>query len=250
MLETLTPRQDAFCQAFALGGSAAAAARAAGYAPESARTQAWRLLQRRAVQLRLNELRRTAEAAETAFAARLFARAEALYAAAETDGDHGLALRVLQTQVRLFRTFGAPTATVLEDDAALDDRELAEMVGMDVDAIALRADVDIGPDVRAAATRARRAETARVHGLAPPAGHADVDIRQHASAAPLSGTPPRAMTRREKLPAFAEDAHGAPNTGTAGWGSGDIVKALRTGHPKALEPARTAEERPPELCPN
>jgi len=147
----LTARQAAFCEAFVLGGSAAAAARAAGYSATGARTQAWRLLQQPAVRRRLQELRYSAQASETAFAARLMARAERLWDAAQADDNHGLALRALQMQFRIAGRYGAPpTSLVMGDEAALNDLTLTALVA-ETRHIELPAGVDIGPDVRAAA---------------------------------------------------------------------------------------------------
>jgi len=147
----LTARQAAFCEAFVLGGSAAAAARAAGYSPNSARTQAWRLLQQPAVQRRLQELRYSAQAGETAFAARLMARAERLWDAAQAEENHGLALRALQMQFRIAGRYGAPpTALVMGDEATLNDLTLTALVA-ETRRIELPAPVHIGPDLRAAA---------------------------------------------------------------------------------------------------
>jgi len=147
----LTARQAAFCEAFVLGGSAAAAARAAGYGATGARTQAWRLLQQPAVRRRLQELRYSAQASETAFAARLMARAERLWDAAQAEDNHGLALRVMQMQFRIAGRYGAPpTSLVMGDEATLNDLTLTALVA-ETRRIELPAGVDIGPDVRAAA---------------------------------------------------------------------------------------------------
>ena len=52
----LTRRQERFCQAYVVYGSAAKAARAAGYSERSARQQAWRLLHTGRVRARLARL--------------------------------------------------------------------------------------------------------------------------------------------------------------------------------------------------
>lgn len=52
----LTRRQERFCQAYAVMGCAAKAARAAGYADKSARQQAWRLLQTQRIRARLAKI--------------------------------------------------------------------------------------------------------------------------------------------------------------------------------------------------
>lgn len=125
MPEALTPRQEAFCQALAMGGSAAAAARAAGYSAAGARTQAWRLLQNRDVCSRLFVLRTHARDAAAALAARFYAEAEALHRAAIDDDNHGLALRALNTKLRIVREYGPPVHAVLDDAAAVPEAALA-----------------------------------------------------------------------------------------------------------------------------
>jgi len=116
-----------------------------------ARTQAWRLLQQPAVRRRLQELRYSAQASETAFAARLMARAERLWDAAQAEDNHGLALRVMQMQFRIAGRYGAPpTSLVMGDEATLNDLTLTALVA-ETRRIELPAGVDIGPDVRAAA---------------------------------------------------------------------------------------------------
>ncbi len=52
----LIPRQERFCQAFVYYGTAAAAARAAGYAPASARKQGWRLMRAARIRARIREI--------------------------------------------------------------------------------------------------------------------------------------------------------------------------------------------------
>jgi hypothetical protein len=54
--QPLTRRQEMFCQAYAVMGCAAKAARAAGYADKSARNQAWRLLQTTRIRARLAKI--------------------------------------------------------------------------------------------------------------------------------------------------------------------------------------------------
>ncbi|RDD60303.1 terminase small subunit [Ferruginivarius sediminum] len=114
MNEELTPQQEAFCRAFAVGGSAAATARAAGYAEGSARTQGWRLLQQREVRRRLNELRSDAGAAKHAFASRMFAQAEALRRKATHDGDLRTAMQAMNLQLRMAQDYGLPMEAILD----------------------------------------------------------------------------------------------------------------------------------------
>ncbi len=128
MSESLCERKEAFCRALAAGGSGAAAARAAGYAAAGARTQAWRLLQEPAVRRRLRALRYAAQEAEAALGARLFDHAETLRLEATREDDTRLALKALELQFRLARTYGAPLGALLDGaprDPALPD-ELTE----------------------------------------------------------------------------------------------------------------------------
>ena len=56
----LTPRHEAFCQYFVLGGNATYAARAAGYAPKSCNNQGYRLMRRPRIRARVALARKMA----------------------------------------------------------------------------------------------------------------------------------------------------------------------------------------------
>lgn len=109
MTQQLTARQEAFCRAFVGGaGSAAEAARQAGYAANTARAQASRLLHTPAVMDRVDALRADRERAQAALSARLMAEVEAVRARAVERGDDRMVLRSVDTQMRLARQFGLP----------------------------------------------------------------------------------------------------------------------------------------------
>lgn len=61
-MDILKPRYETFAREYAVSGNGARAAEAAGYSDHSAPNQAWRMLQRPEVQVRIAELR--AEEAE------------------------------------------------------------------------------------------------------------------------------------------------------------------------------------------
>jgi len=138
MTHALNARQEAFCRHYVLGASAAAAARQAGYAAATARSQAWRLLQQAAVQARIDELRADRSAAAAALCGRLWEQVDAIRDAALAKGQHGTALRAVTTQLRLFERLGLPAraadtydilveGAAAEAGAALTDVDIAAL---------------------------------------------------------------------------------------------------------------------------
>jgi len=204
MTQHLTARQEAFCRAFVGGaGSAAEAARQAGYAPGTARAQASRLLHTPAVMDRVDALRGDRERAQAALSARLMAEVEAVRARAVERGDDRMVLRSVDTQMRLAKQFGLPEVPPdsfdvacegVDDDAApawetdapddgdtSDDDTALEPAAAD-DAVLTHADA-VARDAPAVAPRVNAAESGEVNGVRP-AGATDGDGCERV------GTPP------------------------------------------------------------
>ena len=121
----LNARQEAFCRHYVSGGSAAAAARTAGYSETTARAQAARLLHQPAVQDRIAALRADSEEAQGALCSRLLAQTEAIRAAAMSEKRYATALRAVNTSLKLVQSLGMPaippdTHDLLLDQAAAD----------------------------------------------------------------------------------------------------------------------------------
>jgi hypothetical protein len=149
----LNARQEAFCREFVAGGSAVAAARAAGYAETTARAQAARLLQHPNIQHRIEQLRADEDGAKAALCGRLLQDAHAIRERAIADGDDRMALQAITTTLRVVRQLGLPatpadTRDVLLDgaaeDAAAADDVADGLPGPDDPATA--DPVDTGPD--------------------------------------------------------------------------------------------------------
>lgn len=120
--EQLSARQEAFCAAYVRLGSAAAAARRAGYSDGAAKSQGWRLLQDPKVRARLDELRRT-EGGPTGGGvdlAGLMAKLEAVYDDARRHREYNSAVRAVEAQARLLERFGAAAATPETEPAVPD----------------------------------------------------------------------------------------------------------------------------------
>lgn len=100
-MRPLTQRQEAFCQAYILFPNGATAARTAGYAPKSARSQASRLLARPAVAARLRSLRREMVDSNCRRRDDLVAKLEVIYRRALDDHQFMAAMRAVQMQARL-----------------------------------------------------------------------------------------------------------------------------------------------------
>lgn len=147
MAQQLTARQEAFCRAFVGGaGSAAEAARQAGYAPNTARAQASRLLHTPAVMARVDALRADHARAQAAFSARLMAEVEAVRARAVERGDDRMVLRSVETQMRLARQFGLPELPADSFDVACE--------GADTDDTPVESDAGETPEAAADADTA------------------------------------------------------------------------------------------------
>ena len=116
----LNARQEAFCRAFVAGGSAVAAARSAGYAETTARAQATRLLQHPGIQQRIEQLRADEDGAKAALCGRLLQDVHAIRERAMENGDDSMALRAINTTLRVVRQLGMPATPPDTQDVLLD----------------------------------------------------------------------------------------------------------------------------------
>jgi len=116
----LNARQEAFCREFVAGGSAVAAARAAGYAETTARAQAARLLQHANIQHRIDQLRADEDGAKAALCGRLLQDAHAIRERAIENGDDRMALQAITTTLRVVRQLGMPATPADTRDVLLD----------------------------------------------------------------------------------------------------------------------------------
>jgi hypothetical protein len=116
----LNARQEAFCREFVAGGSAVAAARAAGYAETTARAQAARLLQHPNIQHRIDQLRADEADAKAALCGRLLQDAHAIRERAIANGDDRMALQAITTTLRVVRQLGMPATPADTQDVLLD----------------------------------------------------------------------------------------------------------------------------------
>lgn len=137
MTDALTARQELFCRHYVLGTSAAAAARAAGYAEAAARSQAWRLLQQTAIQDRIAALQGDRARAASALCAQLWEQVEEVRKAALASKAYGTALRCVIAQMRLFKTLGLPanpadTQEIIEEGLAAETEAEAETVEAEI----------------------------------------------------------------------------------------------------------------------
>ena len=127
MNDALSPRQEAFCVAYLRLGSAAAAARRAGYSPAAAKSQGWRLLREPRIRARVDALRRQAGTPVGANAngavdlAALMAKLESVYDDARERRDFTAAVRAVEAQARLLERFGTLAAGSETPPEAPDD---------------------------------------------------------------------------------------------------------------------------------
>ena len=148
----LNARQEAFCRNFVAGGSAVAAARAAGYAESTARAQAARLLQQPDVQARIEALRADEDSAKAALCGRLLQDAQHIRETAMDQGDFATALCAVNTTLRLVRTLGMPALPADTHDVLLDGAA-AEADAVEADAGEADAADDGAADLPASAIR-------------------------------------------------------------------------------------------------
>jgi len=231
--DMLTARQEAFCRALVSGaGSAAEAARQAGYSANTARAQASRLLDQPNVLMRLDDLRRDAEKARASVCARLWQRTERLADHAEREGKTGLAMRAVDVQIRLVRAMGLP-----EIPADTSEQAIEAFGG---DPVEICGDRDVAEDARADGDAGRDSEIpTRDDGTESARGSESATRDDGKESGRGSETPTRAMTQepgsgsrspnRDPQPASDEagvGASGTPNHGPAVI-NGRAAKALR-----------------------
>ncbi len=97
----LRPRHEAFCQYFVLYGSAANAAREAGYAPAFAKNQGYRLQRHPRIRARIADIRRELARDYALDAQVLLGKLEALYQRANEDHHFHAAVRAVEAQARI-----------------------------------------------------------------------------------------------------------------------------------------------------
>lgn len=97
----LTPRHEAFCQYFVLGGNAAYAAQDAGYAPKSSKNQGYRLMRRARIRARVAEIRSELAGTFALDARVLLGKLEALYLRAIEDHHFHAGVRAVEAQARI-----------------------------------------------------------------------------------------------------------------------------------------------------
>ncbi len=173
----LNARQEAFCRNFVAGGSAVAAARAAGYGDSTARAQAARLLQHPGIQARIETLRADEDSAKAALCGRLLQDAQHIRETAMDRGDFATALRAVNTTLRLVQTLGMPalpadTHDVLLDGAA-DEADSDAGAAPEADMPTAGSNADVLVD--GAAMLADVGECRSVEGAAPDADTAEGD---------------------------------------------------------------------------
>jgi hypothetical protein len=96
----LTERQEIFCRHVARGASGAAAARWAGYAPDSAAKQASVMLDRPHIRRRVEDLRVRREIARQTGIAEMVDRLRALAKLATAKGDYRTAVRCIEIEAK------------------------------------------------------------------------------------------------------------------------------------------------------
>jgi len=117
-LSPLIPRQERFCRAYVHYGQAAAAARAAGYAPRSSNRQGWRLMRSARIQARIREIqaelaRHGAQASDA-----MVGKLEVVYARALAEHQFYAAGRAVQLQAQLMKPGPVEAAVGAATDAA------------------------------------------------------------------------------------------------------------------------------------
>ncbi len=97
----LRPRQERFCQLYAVLGNASDAAYQAGYRFAVSRNQGYRLLRRPAIQARVAELQRDLARAIRFDAEVMLGKLEGIYRQAVAGGYYNAAARIVEVQARV-----------------------------------------------------------------------------------------------------------------------------------------------------
>ena len=97
----LRSRHEAFCQYFVLYGSAANAAREAGYAPQWCKNQGYRLMRQPRIRARVADIRRGLATDYARDPGVLMGKLEALYQRANEDHHFHAAVRAVEAQARI-----------------------------------------------------------------------------------------------------------------------------------------------------
>ena len=170
----LTPRQQAFCRAMLGAGTAAEAARIAGYAPEHARQQASRLLRDPRVTARIAVLRRSHRPRAVPFLEPLLAQLQRVYARALAHGDFRAAIKAVEAQAHMLGRFGVEAA----GDWLLDGRD-QDALEAEAAALEIAAQEGVEPFPEAVVWDAMNAyarAAAPARNAAPADGRADGDV--------------------------------------------------------------------------
>lgn len=112
----LRSRHEAFCQYFVLYGSAANAAREAGYAPQSCKNQGYRLMRQPRIRARVAQIRRELARAYALDAEVLLGKLETLYQRANEDHHFTAAVRAVEVQARISDRVKAFAPTLAKND--------------------------------------------------------------------------------------------------------------------------------------
>ena len=138
-MRRLKPRHERFCRAFIETANASVAAKAAGYAPASARNAGYRLLQHPRIATRIAEMHRETAAAHCRNVDMLLGKLETIYRRAVDDRHFAAAARAVELQAKLagvgpvpirLPARGRPAATVpAEDHSGLDPAMPREETG-------------------------------------------------------------------------------------------------------------------------
>lgn len=108
-MKRLKPRHENFCRHFADSANAAAAALAAGYAPQSARNAGYRLLNQPRIALRIAEIQAETARTHCHDVETLVGKLEVVYRRAIHDHQFSAAARAIELQAKLYGTL-APRA--------------------------------------------------------------------------------------------------------------------------------------------
>ncbi len=110
-MKPLKPRQERFCRRFAEFGCAATAARAAGYAPRSAKVAGYRLLRHPRVAARIAAIEAEIARLHSRGDEVLVGKLENVYRRAVTDHDFHAAARAVGLQAQIRREAGRVPAS-------------------------------------------------------------------------------------------------------------------------------------------
>ncbi|MCP5365279.1 MAG: terminase small subunit [Hyphomicrobiales bacterium] len=109
-MHKMKSRQERFCHRFVETANAAAAAKAAGYAPASARNTGYRLLRNPRIRLRIGEIQAELAQAHCRQIDSLLGKLETVYRRAIEDHQFSAAARAVELQAKLSGLTDKPAA--------------------------------------------------------------------------------------------------------------------------------------------